>query len=82
MCFGLARGSPPPPRVLSCTSHVARLTQELLCSSAVRFAKEELSRGDAVSPKEAAVVVVDVALGPTTEFPTGSFYRDGKQIGW
>ncbi|CAN0452776.1 unnamed protein product, partial [Laminaria digitata] len=43
--------------------------------------EEELARGEGVSPKEAAVAVVDVALR-AEEFPAGGFYRGGEEIGW
>ena len=42
---------------------------------------EELARGEGVSPKEAAVAVVDVALR-ASDFPAGGFYRGGEEIGW
>lgn len=43
--------------------------------------EEEIARGDGVSPEEAAVAVVDVALRGS-EFPSGGFYRGGEAIGW
>ncbi|CAB1101618.1 unnamed protein product [Ectocarpus sp. CCAP 1310/34] len=44
--------------------------------------KEEMARGDAVSPEEAAVEVVDIALSSANDIPTGRFYRHGEDIGW
>lgn len=41
-----------------------------------------MARGDAVSPEEAAVAVVKIALSSAHEFPTGKFYRHGEEIGW
>ncbi|CAN0059005.1 unnamed protein product [Ectocarpus fasciculatus] len=44
--------------------------------------KEEMARGDAVSPEEAAVAVVDIALSSANDIPAGRFYRHGEEIGW
>ncbi|CAN0526734.1 unnamed protein product [Ectocarpus sp. 12 AP-2014] len=44
--------------------------------------KEEMARGDAVCPEEAAVEVVDIALSSAHDIPAGRFYRHGEEIGW
>lgn len=41
-----------------------------------------MARGDAVSPEEAAVEVVDIALSSANDIPGGRFYRHGEEIGW
>lgn len=38
-------------------------------------------KGGAVSPEEAALAVIDVALRPPN-FPGGRFYRSGREINW
>ena len=43
--------------------------------------EEEVARGDGVSPEQAALDVVNVALRPA-DFPPGRFYRAGKEIDW
>lgn len=58
-----------------------------LCTAALShaccwFQKEELVRGDVVSPEEAAVAVVDTALSSAHDLPGGRFYRHGEEIGW
>lgn len=45
------------------------------------MSEEELRRGNGVSPEEAALEVVDVALR-AADFPAGRFYRAGKEIRW
>ncbi|CAN0483807.1 unnamed protein product [Ectocarpus sp. 8 AP-2014] len=42
----------------------------------------KMARGDAVSPEEAAVEVVDIALSSANDIPAGRFYRHGEEIGW
>lgn len=44
--------------------------------------EEEVERGEGVSPEEAALDVVDVALSAPHLLPGGKFYRAGHEISW
>lgn len=87
-CFFLEGTSPISERVLCEVffSYLAskRRAPRVRCRvlSAVGCSQEEMARGDAVSPEEAAAAVVKVALGSAQQFPAGKFYRHGEEIGW